>query len=66
MDASQMTAKLEYVPIDRLEHYVGKKVCAMKCMCDLASGELILVSCCQTGARCSKTSLRLFTLPNHD
>ena len=26
-DASGMTAKLEFVSIDRLEHYIGKKVC---------------------------------------
>ena len=26
MDASQMTAKLDYVGIERLENYVGKKV----------------------------------------
>ena len=40
MDASQMTAKLEYVAIDRLEHYVGKKVCASICICSLASREV--------------------------
>ena len=35
VDASQMTAKLEYVPIDRLERYVGKKVRAVKPFCGL-------------------------------
>ena len=29
MDASQMTAKLDYVGIERLENYIGKKVCCL-------------------------------------
>ena len=29
VDASQMTAKLDYVGIERLENYIGKKVCCL-------------------------------------